>query len=227
MTVPAPALRARTPEALGPILLAALGLAVAADLGSLLAGAELGHRVAKPLLMPLLAAYAAVRGGPRPLVIALLFGWCGDVLLLADAEWAFLLGMGSFAAGHLCYLVLFGRGRAPAPLTALYALLLPVTVVLLWPDLPAGLRVPVAGYALLLTVMAWRASVPGPVTAAGGALFLVSDLLIAVEVAGWRQPPVPDFWIMFLYSAGQLLLTLGLLAAHRTAGAREPDARPV
>ncbi|WP_436800416.1 lysoplasmalogenase family protein, partial [Streptomyces cinereoruber] len=102
-------------------LLAAFGLAAAADLVSLLAGAELGHQIAKPLLMPLLAAYAATRGAPKLLVAALLFGWGGDVFLLSDADWAFLVGMGSFAAGHVCYLVLFGRRRTSPALGVLYA----------------------------------------------------------------------------------------------------------
>ena len=45
-----------------------------------------------------------------------LFGWGGDTLLLFDADPAFLAGMGCFAAGHVCYLVLFrtrGRGAPP------------------------------------------------------------------------------------------------------------------
>ncbi len=80
-----------------PALLAFL-LAAAADLAGLLAGAGTVHLVAKPLLMPLLALYAALRGGPRLLVAALLFGWGGDVFLLVDDDLAFLVGMGSFVA---------------------------------------------------------------------------------------------------------------------------------
>ncbi|MFI1012092.1 lysoplasmalogenase [Streptomyces sp. NPDC020965] len=206
----------RLPGPAGPVILALFAAAVLVDLGSLLLGAETGHRIAKPLLMPLLAAYTAVRGGPRLLVCALLLGWGGDVFLLSDADWAFLVGMGSFAVGHVCYLVLFGRGGTPRWLGPLYAVLLVAALVLLWPGLPAELRVPVAAYATLLTVMAWRAAVVGPLAAAGGALFLVSDLIIAIDVAEMPQPPATDFWIMFLYSMGQLLLMLGLLARHRT-----------
>ncbi|SCF65236.1 YhhN-like protein [Streptomyces sp. Ncost-T6T-2b] len=98
-----------------PVLIAFL-LVAAADLAGLLAGAETVHLVAKPLLMPLLAGYAALRGAPRLLVAALLFGWGGDVFLLADNDLAFLVGMGSFAVGHVCYLTLFGRGRGEAGL---------------------------------------------------------------------------------------------------------------
>ncbi|MFI2736573.1 lysoplasmalogenase [Streptomyces sp. NPDC018711] len=201
----------------GAFLLAAVvdlgSLLAGADLGSLLAGADLGHQVAKPLLMPLLAAYAATRGAPKPLIAALLFGWGGDVLLLSDADWAFLVGMGSFAAGHVCYLVLFGRGRTSPALGALYAAALLTTVVLLWPDLPADLRIPVAGYSLLLTAMAYRSSAFGLPAGLGGALFLLSDTLIATGVADWPQLPAPDFWVMLTYIAAQYLLTAGTLRA--------------
>ncbi|MFG2840409.1 lysoplasmalogenase [Streptomyces zaomyceticus] len=195
------------------VLLAAFALAAAVDLVSLLAGAESGHRIAKPLLMPLLAAYAVTRGAPRPLTLALLLGWGGDVLLLSDADGAFLAGMACFAAGHVCYLVLFGRRRTSPALGVLYAATLVGTVVLLWPDLPADLRVPVAGYSLLLTAMAYRASSLGLLAGAGGALFLLSDTLIATGIADWPRLPVPDFWVMLTYIAAQYLLTAGALRA--------------
>ncbi|MEU7296556.1 lysoplasmalogenase [Streptomyces exfoliatus] len=194
-------------------LLAAFGLAAAVDLVSLLAGAELGHQLAKPLLMPLLAAHAVTRGAPNLLVAALLFGWGGDVFLLSDADWAFLVGMGSFAAGHVCYLVLFGRRRTSVPLGIAYTAALVGTVALLWPDLPADLRIPVAGYSLLLTAMAYRASSLGLLAGLGGALFLLSDTLIATGVAAWPQLPAPDFWVMLTYIAAQYLLTAGVLRA--------------
>ncbi|MFJ8126911.1 lysoplasmalogenase [Streptomyces hydrogenans] len=192
-------------------LLGAFVLAAVVDLGSLLAGADTGHLVAKPLLMPLLAAHAATRGAPRLLIAALLLGWGGDVFLLFDADWAFLVGMGSFALGHVCYLTLFGRRRTSPALGALYAVALVGTVVALWPDLPADLRIPVAGYSLLLTAMAYRASSLGVLAGTGGALFLLSDTLIATGIADWPQLPAPDFWVMLTYIAAQYLLTAGAL----------------
>ena len=216
------------------VLLVSFGAAALVDLVSLAAGFTPGHLVAKPLLMPLLAAHTAARGGPRLLVAALLCGWGGDVLLLSDADPAFLVGMASFAAGHVCYLTLFWgavrQGAVPggaaarargAWLGAGYALALTATVVLLWPGLPAGLRIPVAGYSLLLTAMAYGATRLGPVAAAGGALFMVSDTLIATGVADWPQLPRPDFWIMATYAAAQFLLAGGVL---RTLGARSAPA---
>ncbi|APY88996.1 lysoplasmalogenase [Streptomyces alfalfae] len=208
------------------LLAGAFGLAALGDLCALLAGSETAHAVFKPLLMPLLAAYVLTRRGPRLLLAALLFGWSGDTLLLLDTDATFLAGMGSFAVGHVCYLALFrrhgsanGASRARgAVIVAAYALALVVTVALLWPDLPADMRGPVAGYSLLLTAMALGATTLGPVAAAGGALFLLSDTLIATGVAAWPQLPRPDFAIMLTYLAAQALLARGVLAAHQRIG---------
>ncbi|MBZ9595174.1 MULTISPECIES: lysoplasmalogenase [Streptomyces] len=201
---------------LGRIALAAFAVAAAADLVSLLADWHLGHVIAKPLLMPLLVGYVITRGAPRLLVAALLFGWGGDLALLFDAEAAFLVGMGSFALGHVCYLVLFGKRPANPLLGGAYTLALLGTVALLWADLPADLRIPVAGYSLLLTAMAFRSSALGLRAGIGGALFLLSDTLIATGVAEWPQLPRPDFWIMATYLAAQYLLATG--ATTREAG---------
>ncbi|MEV6484435.1 lysoplasmalogenase [Streptomyces sp. NPDC051576] len=212
------------------VLLGAFVLATVLDLVCLAVGFRAGHLVAKPLLMPLLAAFAARAGGPRILVAALLCGWGGDVLLLSDADPAFMAGMASFAAGHICYLVLFrrqGPPRARAGLLAVgYAVALGTLVVLLWPDLPAGLRVPVAGYSTLLTAMAYAAATRlGPVAGLGGALFMLSDTLIATGVADWPQPSAPDFWIMLTYAAAQFLLVRGALDARPAPAAAYREVR--
>ncbi|MFK0295717.1 lysoplasmalogenase [Streptomyces sp. NPDC090442] len=175
----------------------------------------------KPALMPLLAAYALTRGGPPLLAGALLFGCGGDTLLQLDGGTAFLVGMGSFALGHVCYLVLFARHGGPvstrrsrsATTAGLYAAALVATTVLLWPDLPAELRVPVAGYSLLLTAMAFGALRAGRRAAVGGLLFLLSDSLLAGGLAHWPQLPVPQFWVMLTYTAAQCGLAVGVLAA--------------
>ncbi|MEV0279865.1 lysoplasmalogenase [Streptomyces sp. NPDC050610] len=218
-------------------LFAALG---AAHLIALAAHLDGVHHLTKPALMPALALHAAARGAPRPLLAALLFGCGGDTLLQLDDQAAFLAGMGSFAAGHLCYLVLFARlgtanGRSRTyGLTTAYGTAWLGTVALLWPGLESGLRLPVAGYALLLTAMALGATRVGVRTAVGGLLFLLSDTLIASGLADWPQPPVPQLCIMVTYLAAQYLLTDGLLRAApetgsdrtRTWGRARPAARP-
>lgn len=207
--------------------LTAFAAAGGAHLGALLSGQASVERVTKPVLMPLLAEYVLHRGGPRLLALALLFGCAGDALLQLGGDAAFLAGMGAFAAGHGCYLALFARHGAPGGartrrLAAAYGAAWLGTVALLWPGLAAELRVPVALYGLLLTAMALGASRAGSWAAAGGALFALSDTLIAGGLAGWPQAPVPQFWIMLSYLGAQWLLAEGVLrqqAVARTEGA--------
>ncbi|MGW1706876.1 lysoplasmalogenase [Streptomyces sp. NPDC002206] len=206
-----------------PLLIAFL-VASAVDLVGVLADVRIAHLVAKPLLMPLLAGYAAARRGPRLLIAALLFGWGGDTFLLPDADAAFLIGMGSFAAGHVCYLWLFGRARSSLLLGAGYAAVLVGFVALIWGGLPADLRIPMAGYSLLLTAMAYRSSTRGRYAALGGALFLLSDALIATGIADWPQLPAPDFWVMLTYIVAQFLLTVGVLTPGPERTAATPGA---
>ncbi|MFI2261789.1 lysoplasmalogenase [Streptomyces tubercidicus] len=216
---------ARWPRAVSPLLWAFVLLSVV-HLGALVAGVLPVVQITKPALMPVLVGYALARGGPPLLAGALLFGCGGDTFLQIGGDLAFLVGMGSFAAGHVCYLLLFARhGAAPAggrrgrtaAVGAAYAVLLAGTVVLLWPDLPAELRIPVAGYSLLLTAMAFGALRAGPWATVGGLLFLLSDTLIASRIAHWPQLPVPQFWIMLTYVAAQWALADGVRRSIVTA----------
>ncbi|KPC81534.1 MULTISPECIES: lysoplasmalogenase [Streptomyces] len=217
--------RAGAPRLVRPLLVTFLAVA-AVHLTGLLAGAHAVHVATKPLLMLLLVAYAAARGGPRLLLAALLCGWAGDVLLMPDAEPAFLAGMGFFAAGHVCYLLLFGRAAVRPVSGLVYAAVLVTFVVLLWPGLPEGLRIPLTGYSVLLTAMAWRAGTLGRHAALGGALFLLSDALIATGMADWPQLPAHNFWIMLTYIAAQYLLTRGALGGPAASAGAAPGAHP-
>ncbi|MFF4155344.1 lysoplasmalogenase [Streptomyces sp. NPDC001678] len=202
--------------------LAAFGGTALVHLTALLTGATLLAHATKPALMPLLAAHALLRGGPPLLAGALLLGCGGDTLLQVGGDSggpAFLLGMGSFAAGHVCYLLLFARHGSPGGartyrLAALYTAAWLTAVVLLWPGLDGELRVPVALYSLLLTAMALGATRARLRTGAGGALFLLSDTLLASGLAKWPQAPAPQFWVMLTYLAAQGLLAHGVLRCH-------------
>ena len=62
-----------------------------------------------------------------------------------------------------------------------------------------------------MTAMGLGALGAGRWNGLGGALFLLSDTLIAAGLAGWPRPQVPQFWIMAGYAAAQWLLTAGVL----------------
>ncbi|WP_063774228.1 lysoplasmalogenase [Streptacidiphilus rugosus] len=210
---------------LGYLLLCALYLLFT------LLGLHLAKNVAKPLLMPALALAVWPRA-PRLLIGAVLASCLGDTMLMFGGSW-FLVGMGGFAAAHVCYITLFVRGGALRTPNAGggtrgrlalggYALVWAVLITLLWPDLAAGLRIPVACYSLLLAGMAATSMAAGARTGLGGGLFLLSDSLIATGLAHWPQLPAADFCIMLTYLAGQYLLVTGALGRTAEAGNSAP-----
>jgi hypothetical protein len=183
-------------------------------LAFLLAGLGLGADLTKPLLM--LALVAAVgAAAPRLLRGALLASCAGDLFLIFGGSW-FLVGMGGFAVAHVCYVTHFVRTGALRDharllrIGAPYAVVWAVLITMLWPDLDAGLRIPLAVYSLLLTATAVASACAGPRTGIGGALFLVSDSLIATDLADWPQLPAAGFWVMATYLTAQYLLATGI-----------------
>jgi uncharacterized membrane protein YhhN len=112
----------------------------------------------------------------------------GDVLLLGSDKRAFLAGLGSFLAGHLAYVVAFSvRGLSPLAVAgALLPLGAMAAAVWRWlsPHLPAKMRIPVAAYVTVITLMVAAAvgcaaaGGPWPIPL-GATLFFVSDLFVA------------------------------------------------
>ncbi|MFD7923192.1 lysoplasmalogenase family protein [Streptomyces sp. NPDC059740] len=207
--------------------------ASAAHLAALLAGAGDVARLSKPVLMLLLAGCVAARGAGLLTGAALLAGCAGDTLLGLDSDTAFLCGMAAFAVGHACRLAFFARrgsgavsSRGGPGLTLLYAALWLGVLAALWPGLPPALRLPVAGYSLLLAATARAAWRLGPVAALGGALFLLSDTLLATGLAHWRPLPEQTCWVMATYLAAQYLLAHAETAAPRAGRAGGTAAEP-
>lgn len=211
--------------------LLAFALISVLNLGFEAAGPRVAFDVTKPLLMPALAIVVASGGrAPRALLGALFGSWAGDTALLFSGNW-FLVGMAGFAAAHICYIRLFVCGGAPRHQSRLrraaagYGVLWLILITLLWPDLASSMRIPVACYSLLLATMATFAYAAGPRTAVGGALFLISDSLIAGGLAHWHLPAGTGFVIMATYIVSEYLLATGALAlsVRPASAARIPD----
>jgi uncharacterized membrane protein YhhN len=178
--------------------------------------------VTKPLLMPVLAAFTLAAAGDRKRevrlpVAGLVLSGLGDTALLGPESW-FVPGMGAFAAAHACYITALSRdgaARGVRPRVAAgYAALWAVLIVVLWRGL-GTLHVPVALYSLLLVSMAVLASGRNRSAAAGGALFVVSDALIAGGLAGISAASRQEPAVMPAYIAAQFLLAGGFLGAPR------------
>jgi uncharacterized membrane protein YhhN len=189
--------------------------------------------VFKPLATLCVIAYATLRGGAegvgatarRCVLVGLWLSLAGDVALLWPQQ-GFLPGLVSFLLAHLAYLVAFTRQQrfgAWWPAFAAYALVAGAILWRLWPGVPGALQAPVVAYVLCLASMAaqaavlWRRAEPrGGVLAIGGALFVVSDALLATDkFAG--PLPLASLWILTSYWAAQWCIA-SWLAPRVSAG---------
>ncbi len=189
-----------------PLKLAYAALA-ATDALLATAGRRSSRRLTKPLLMPMLGVTADADSRR-----ALALGWGGDVALLGKGDAAFTAGLASFLASHAAWIVAI-RGRPGGgllrrkPAAALpYALAWAGLNGYLWSRTGKD-RLPVLAYSGALAAMALTALDSGdPVTATGGALFMVSDSLLALEKFGGVHLPAHEGLVMATYTAAQALL---------------------
>jgi uncharacterized membrane protein YhhN len=206
-------------KSLSAFLLGAFAVIAVAHLVSLETGPSRLEWATKALLIPTLAAWAWTQRAPRLILVGLLLSAAGDITLQAanGGQTLFLVGMGFFAAAHVCYVTYFVRSGALATLRrrwwipAAYIVVWLVLIVILWPDLGA-LQIPVAAYSLLLIATAITSAGLGPRTGLGGALFLVSDALLGAGKAGIDLFPHADLAIMATYIGAQYLIASGAVA---------------
>lgn len=187
--------------------------------------------VCKPLTTLLIIGYAFTRGHAQPLLrrwvlLGLVLSLIGDVALLWPQR-GFLPGLVSFLLAHLCYLWAFTRQRRLAAWPwsfVAYALIAAGILSLLWPGVPAGLRVPVLAYVVCLAAMAAQAAALGwlsrgtpqarraAVLALGGLLFMCSDALLAINKFG-SPLPLAALWILATYWTAQWCIASWLAPA--------------
>ena len=170
-------------------------------------GRDRERRLTKPLLMPVLMV-----GRDRPVQRALAFGGAGDVALLGSTEGAFTAGLVSFLAGHVAWIVALrqrpggGRLRRKPVLAVPYVAAFGALNAFLWKRTSKD-RIPVIVYSGALLAMALTAlDADSPKTAAGGARFLVSDTLLALEKFGGLHLPAHEGLVMATYTSAQALL---------------------
>ena len=221
----------QTPAAPIPVwpryALPAFALVAALNLVFEAAGPRIGFEITKPLLMPLLALVLLAKARPTPplLLAALAGATLGDVMLLFSGIF-FQIGMLGFAIMHVCYITLFGRfgardnRRRFLAATLFYGVVWVILITSLWSDLPTGMRIPLTVYSLLLAAMATHAFAAGRRTGLGGALFLISDSMIAGGIAHWHMPRGTGFAVMATYIVGQYLLATGLMQLSLIPGRR-------
>lgn len=220
-----------------PAVVVLFVVGVVVGVASSLAGRKLVLCIVKPLTTLLLFA---VVGWPRTSVawwvdLGLAFSVLGDVALLIESRFAFLVGLALFLGTHASYIAGFGLfalagcgtgGGGLLPMVGAAVAMGIVTEVLLrrlWPTV-AGLRAPVVIYGLALAttvvVAVAAVTVPGPTSGAhlsalaplGAALFYAADAGLALDKFTGRIP-YASLLTLGVYWLGQLLIAL----AARTA----------
>lgn len=186
--------------------------------------------ITKALTMPILAATLWATGVRSHMVswvmIGLFFSWIGDSLpWFFSGDTAFLTMVGGFLVAQFAYITAFWRLRTSSILVVRKAWLFPYAVLfvaLVVACLPgAGVLAPaVVIYGIALVTTAILVTGMNVIAWIGGALFFISDGLIALKAFA-------DFWplsgavqsvsVMATYLPAQLLLVIGVLAYHHSA----------
>ena len=209
-----------------PTLLTMYSIAAAADVALADRSRQRARWFTKPLLMPLLAGrIVGVEGADdtkRLVMAGLASSGVGDVALLGDGERSFAAGLASFLVAHGFYLAALakrrrGGARRRRGIAAAY--------VLAWCGLnlvlfrrTGRLRIPVLVYGTALVAMAMAALDTGdPAVAAGGALFLASDSVLALDTFRATRLPHTDALVMVAYATAQALIATGMVRPDRRA----------
>ena len=183
----------------------------------------------KPFLLSALLGFYALAAQPpaAAVVLALLFSWLGDVLLIPKGTKWFTLGGIAFMVSHAFFIAAYCRdvvfARIPLPLILGLAVFFAATVAILFsrlkPYLPKALFYPMFLYLLINGAMNCFAifrcvSLPSAataVTAIGAALFFVSDSSLFFVRFNKDGRLKTHFVVMLTYIVGEFLIVLGLL----------------
>jgi uncharacterized membrane protein YhhN len=197
----------------------------AAHLVFLFFGKKIPGNITKIFLLPLLAGVYVfgVRNIFVPALLALVFGWGGDVFLLKISDIKFFrLGLASFLAGHLCYIISFISFTNTLNSTALIVSIIaaiPSTFIVHSIIKPKKeMNLPVIFYEIIIMLMSLaalqlmlsRRDGYGLLVFAGSLSFLLSDMLLAYSTFR-TGPKHSSFFVMLSYIAAQSAIVLGLL----------------
>jgi uncharacterized membrane protein YhhN len=171
----------------------------------------------KICLLPLLGAFYvfAAKNFFIPVLLALFFGWGGDIFLLkSDNDRFFRLGLLSFLTGHLCYIPSFIFFTAALNIPALVisaAAAVPLALLihlLIKPE--KSMNLPTIIYEIIILLMSlsalqlwlFRRDNWGLLVFTGSLCFLISDTLLAYFTFR-HKPKHGDFFVMLTSIAAQ------------------------
>lgn len=187
------------------------------------------RNITKPMiLLSLMGFYIfGARSFSWTALLALLFSWIGDILLMHRGVKWFISGGIAFMMSHVFFIARYMQdidfGRVPILLIICFAVLFTASVIMVFSKLtkhlPGGLAAPMFLYLLLNGAMNCFAvyrcvSVPNlmtVLTALGALLFFISDATLFIVRFHKRSRMKSHFVVMLTYSLGELLIVLGLL----------------
>lgn len=204
----------------------------------------------KPLLMPLLLAWLVAEGRRlwcrtyTMLAVGISFAWVGDLLLMADSDLAFMLGVAAFGVTQLLYtgafhavpgvryrrdIVILSQPDPPGLVRQhpwLIAIFVGYYVSLMALVLPTAgwLGLAIALYGVVISIMAVGAlnlvqrmpAIAAWLTFAGALTFVASDSLIALTSFGpLSSGPTLAGVVMATYIVGQALIVVSVVAGSR------------
>ncbi len=163
---------------------------------------------------------------PLFISVGLFFSLLGDIALIFPAQF-FQQGLLFFLITHVAYLVAFSlhvRFFARPFMWFFYLAFGAALYAFLFPNLPAGLKISVAFYSLLLTSMAAQAmgrflilkTQPTRFAAIGALFFMLSDSLLSLDRFHAHLPAVA-FFVLIPYYLAQWLIALSTLPASPTS----------
>jgi uncharacterized membrane protein YhhN len=204
-------------------------IALSGDILGIQLNNELLQLICKPIIIPAVIGYLysqikIIKNSlPKWVLLALLFSWMGDVLLMfvPKNEIFFLLGLSSFLFAHVFYIILFHRIKLNEGVKSQPFLLLPVVVyygVLIYILSPYlhDMKIPVYVYGLVISFVCMLAlhmlfiqnKMAGRWMMMGALLFVISDSVLAVNK--FYQPfKGADIMIMLTYGLAQFFIVKG------------------
>ena len=183
----------------------------------------------KPFILLFLLAYYCMSAESISVfvVLALLFSWLGDVLLIPDGVRWFTSGGIAFMISHFFFILTYAGSTDFTHIGRPILILLPAAFLIasviifryIRPHLPEAIAYPTFLYLLIngtMNCFAWFRSVSttGPaavITAIGALLFYVSDTTLFSVRFNKDSRFKTHFPVMLTYSIGEFLIVLGLI----------------
>ncbi len=186
---------------------------------------EIGKRLTKPLLMPLLIfIYVISEKNPHAFVIAaLLAGFLGDVFLMGNKGF-FIAGLLSFLIGHIFYILVFAKSIYPFKLNyifiivALFYISYGIFILNKLRPFLNAMKIPTLLYLISILGMSFTSLVRinnfnnygDWLTFIGSILFVISDTLLAFNIFK-AHSKIREVYVMLTYILAQTFIILGLL----------------